>query len=69
MGNITHDGYAFALGIGVQGAPLAVELVLDKRPEADLLGVFGFKSSQGGRVAQAQGLRATAANPPCRCPA
>ena len=55
-GNITHDGYAFALGIGVQGAPLAVELVLDKRPEADLLGVFLFKSSQGGGVAQAQGL-------------
>lgn len=50
-----HDGDALLLGIGVQGAPLAVKFILNKRPEFKLLGVLGAESGQCLRLADAQG--------------
>ena len=38
--NIAHNGYALGLCVGVQGAPLAVELILQKGPEFNLLGML-----------------------------
>ena len=54
-GNIAHDGDALLLGVGVQGAPLAVKLILQERPELDLPGVFGLEFSQRLRLTHAQG--------------
>ena len=54
-GVIAHDGNALGFCIGVQAAPLAVELVLQKCPELDLLGVLGSEPGQGFRLTDAQG--------------
>ena len=41
----------------MQGAPLAVKLILQERPELDLPGVFGLEFSQRLRLTHAQGAR------------
>ena len=56
-GNVAHDLHALFGGVGVQGAPLLVELVLQEGPEFQIGGVGGAELLQRGRLPHAQPLR------------
>ena len=54
-GHIPHDPDAVGVGVGLEGLPLLVELILHKGPETDLGGMGAAEFRQGGLVVEAQG--------------